>query len=77
MCPFHSINYIPLYLGIGSVIINTCKVLGVFLPMLRGLWAVSPQPGIKPVPHALETWNPNQWISREVLKCKLLCFKHL
>ena len=26
------------------------------------------QPGIKPVPPAVEAWNPNHWTAREVLE---------
>ena len=46
--------------------------LSTFLAVLRGMQDLSsPQPGIEPVPPAVEAWSPNHWTARE-FPCILL-----
>ena len=32
-----------------------------------------PQPGIEPIPPAVEVWSPYHWTTREVLPALILC----
>ena len=46
--------------------------------MLCGVWDLIPQPGIKPMPSAVEVQSLNHWTTREVLKGhRLLHFRCL
>ena len=44
-----------------------------FLAVPQGLWYLTSQPGIKPMPPVLEVWSLNHWTTREVL-CQHLLF---
>ena len=44
---------------------NLKKYSFFFLATLYSMWDLSSQPGIEPVPPALEAWNLNHWTTRK------------
>ena len=55
-----------------------CKVIFFFFLLCCAAYGILvAQPGIKPVPPAVEAQSPNHWITREVLKLILLYFLKL
>ena len=52
--------------GILELVRDSGISLFFFLAMPHGMWNLSSQPGIKPMPPALKAQHLNQWITREV-----------
>ena len=46
-------------------------VLFFFWPQHVACRILVPQPGIEPMPPAMEAWSPNHWTAREVPRCVL------
>jgi len=64
----------PHYLGQSVSLVFWELLFFFFFPLLHCVHVKPPQPGIEPMPSALEAWSRNHWTTREAQNIALFFF---